>query len=261
MDMIFSDSNQYVQDTEVLQSALGFVSAMDIDIYVKRSFFINQWTTSISGGVIASFTKDHLVDEEFLYYRIQSENLQQIASKWVISCTLEGKSTLILSLLQGLIQWTPIIAILIISIAMFFLPPTIAKIFRRISIIGIIITYTFYVWKIGRLLYKAVTNRGIDYNGLNVIYDEESDIALMHQEHFALVKQLQETIWASKIVFYQWILHTKQLIHKPSLWRSIRSFFFPHEENPISYDPRIHETSQKLLSASFIWLTPTPPHA
>ncbi|MEI7562918.1 MAG: hypothetical protein WCJ39_04385 [bacterium] len=72
MDMTFSDSNQYVQNTEVLQSALGFVNAMDIDIYVKRSFSTSQDMTSISGGLIASFTKDHLIDEQFLYYRIQN---------------------------------------------------------------------------------------------------------------------------------------------------------------------------------------------
>lgn len=73
MDMIFSDSNQYVQNTEVLQSALGFVSAMDIDIYVKRSFSTSLNAMTLSGGFIASFTKDHLIDEQFLYYHIQPD--------------------------------------------------------------------------------------------------------------------------------------------------------------------------------------------
>jgi hypothetical protein len=35
----------------------------------------------------------------------------------------------------------------------------------------------------------------------------------------------------------------------------------PHEEIPASYDQRTHETTEKLLSASFIWLTPTAPNA
>ena len=101
MEMIFSDSNQYVQNTEALAGTLGFVSAMDIDIYVKRSFSTDVNATNISGGFIASFTKDHLIDEQFLYYRIHSDTAQKLlSSTGTITCTLEGKGSFVLNLMQ-----------------------------------------------------------------------------------------------------------------------------------------------------------------
>ena len=258
MAIVFSDSNQYVQDTQALQKALGFVNPLAIDIYVKRSFFLEEKSTTLSWGLIASFTKDHLVDEEFLYYQIQSPSLSSLPSTQTITCTLEGKSSFVLNLLQWLLQWTPIIALLIISIAMLFLPPALANIFRRISVIGIIITYSFYIYKIARLLYKAIITTGIDYNGLNVVYAQEQDIAIFPQDIFPALKDLATQIWAAKIVVYQWNLHIKQSIRTPSLWQSILLFFFPHEETPDSYDQHIDQTTQKIFSASFIWLPPTP---
>ena len=135
---------------------------------------------------------------------------------------------------------------------MLFLPPTIANIVRWISIIGIIITYMFYGWKIVRLLYKAVMDKGIDYNGLNVVYEQTSDFSLIPQEEFAAIKAFQEATAVSKLVFSQGELHLKQPLHKPSFRRNIRAFLVPHEEITQSYDQRVQETSQQILSASFI---------
>jgi hypothetical protein len=48
-----------------------------------------------------------------------------------------------------------------------------------------------------------VTNKGIDYKGLNVVYEQESDFALINQEQFAAIKTFQEETAVSKLVFFQ----------------------------------------------------------
>ncbi|MEI7562919.1 MAG: hypothetical protein WCJ39_04390 [bacterium] len=48
-----------------------------------------------------------------------------------------------------------------------------------------------------------MTNKGIDYNGLNVVYEQKSDFALISQEQFVSIKAFQEASSVSKLVFFQ----------------------------------------------------------
>jgi len=91
---------------------------------------------------------------------------------------------------------------LILAIVSLFLPPTLAAIARRISIIGIVITYMFFAWKIIRTLYKTITAKGIDYNGVNVLYEKNDDILRIHKEQINLVKELNKNLNIYKGVLF-----------------------------------------------------------
>ena len=201
-----------------------------------------------------------MVDEELIYYLIQPNIpgwFPQTAG--AVSCTLEGKGSFVLDLVQGFLQGTPLIAVLIITICMFILPPSIAKVVRRISLIGIIVTYLYYARKIIRFLYKTVMNKGIDYGGINVVCEQESDFTVITTEHIALIKQFQEGNAVQKTVVYQGALHMKQQTRKVSLWKSIVAIFFTRERPTNMYDAQIQTTIQNIFSTSFIWVT--TPHA
>jgi len=105
MNITFSDSNQYFQDTSLLQSQVDFVNAMDIDVFVQQSFSAADNELTVTGGYLKIFNKDHLIDDKFICYKIEKTNKQPLReSDGAIKFSIKDREFLVLNFVQGLIQ-------------------------------------------------------------------------------------------------------------------------------------------------------------
>lgn len=76
--LLFSQSNAYFPYEEMLQTSIGFANPLDIDTYIKQSFGLLTDTIMLTGAEVQCFTKDHLIDEHFICYKIEGINQKPI---------------------------------------------------------------------------------------------------------------------------------------------------------------------------------------
>ena len=78
IDIAFNDSNLYFQNTDILQSRIGFVSPINIDVFVKKSFAVTTENLLISGAYINVFNSSHGISDTFIVYQIALNNNQPL---------------------------------------------------------------------------------------------------------------------------------------------------------------------------------------
>lgn len=252
-NILFNDSNLYFPNAEILQSRIWFVNPMDIDIFVKKSFGVAEQNVLIYGAYIQAFNSNHVIDDMFIVYQIQLHNNQPIINT-------EGKITFNLkkqwffsgSTLNKIIQGIPIISIILLSVITFFMPTSIAKIFRYISLIGTSIVILFYGWKMIKIMYKLLTNKGIDYHGITVYYENKNDMFKINDAYIQTLKVLDE-IEISEVIVVDGIFYLKQEIRKVSLRQTIKNIFKNGNTDDTIIIPKIQKTIDFLLTISFIW--------
>lgn len=250
MGILFSDSNEYLQNPAFLQSDIWFVSPLDIDIYVKKSFTYTQDHVVVSGWHIQPFNSNHRISDPFVCYKIQSENNQPfISTQWSVTFNLEKKWFLNRTMIKNLIQGIPIFSLLIMSLITLVLPPTLANIFRYISIIGLVITLFFYSRKFVKVFYNLLKNTWIDYDGVVVHYQNSADSLLINSEYVDSLRQLY-AMNVQKVVLWQGVLYCKQQVVVPNFWTHIIHAFSHNDDTNI--DQKIFTTIQFIFSTSFI---------
>ena len=252
--ILFNDSNQYFPDANILQSSIGFVSPLDIDIYIKTSFGILSNQVMITWGAVECFNKDHLVDERFICYKIEGlDNKPLLKTEGFIKFNLEKQGFLSNGLIQGLIQGTPLISLLFLSLLTRILPATIANIFMYISIIGLLITCCFYARKIIKMFYLMIKSKEIDYNGIGIQYEKKGDMLSINDQYIDMLKQLNTTSKIQNIYLSNGTFYLKQITHKTTFWESIKNIFRTQTTNDQETKQTIETTVWFLLSTPFIW--------
>ena len=222
--LLFSQSDQYFPYEEMLQTSIGFSNPLDIDTYVKQSFGLLTDTLMLTWAEIQSFTKDHLIDEEFICYKIEGLNhTSLLPATGKISCNLKKQGLLSGGIIQSLIQWTPLLSLLILSIITRIVPANIATILTYISIIWVLITCCFYAVKITKSFISTLLSKEIDYDGVGIMYQNEVDKALITENTIAICKKIKETSNIDKIVVFEGNIFLKQTINKKSIRQSIKS--------------------------------------
>ncbi len=250
MGILFSDSNEYLQNPAFLQSDIWFVSPLDIDIYVKKSFTYMQDHVVVSGWHIQPFNSNHRISDPFVCYKIQSENNQPfISTQWSVTFNLEKQWFLHRTMIKNLVQGIPIFSLLIMSLITLVLPPTLANIFRYISIIGLVITLFFYSRKFVKVFYNLLKNTWIDYDGVLVYYQNSADSLLITSEHVDSLRQLY-AMNVQKVVLWQGALYCKQQVVAPNFWTHIIHAFSHNDD--IDIHQKIFTTVQFIFSTPFI---------
>jgi len=90
----------------------------------------------ITGGSIECFNKDHLVDERLICYKIEGlDKKSLLITQGFIKFNLEKQGFFGNGILQSLIQGTPLLSLLVLTILTRILPAAIAEIITTISII------------------------------------------------------------------------------------------------------------------------------
>jgi len=254
INIMFSDSNQYFSNAKILQTDVGFVNPLDIDIYVKRSFSCVHNNVTIAWWNIQTFNKDHMIDERFVCYQIALVSGQPfLKTEWIVKFNLENKWFFTMNLIQNLLQWVPLITILVLAILTFLLPAWIAKVIRYVTLIWILITLVYYVWKILKIFINTLRSKGIDYGGVTVNYEKDEDISNINEEYVKILKDLWTDLDVQKIALYNWQFYLKQLIGKKTFFNMIKNIFITQVSNDYDTDQLIQDTVSFLLTTSFIW--------
>jgi len=253
INIIFNDSNLYLQNPDILQSQIGFVSPMDIDIYVKRSFSITNIQTTISWWYIQAFNKDHMIDEYFNYYKIQLNNWKAIIpSQWMIKFDLENGGLLGWWLIQSIIQSTPIISILLFTLLSFLFPAWIAIVMRYISILWILFSIVFFAYKFIKFFIKVLQSKWVEYNWVNVSFENTQDIFFIKPEYVETLKILWEDRKIQKIVLLNWEFHLKQILKRTSVRQTFKNIFIWQKIEDSQSQIKIQNTISFILSTWFI---------
>jgi len=235
--LLFSQSNAYFPYEEMLQTSIGFANPLDIDTYIKQSFGLLTDTIMLTGAEVQCFTKDHLIDEHFICYKIEWINQKPI----IIT---EGKI-----IIQWFIQGTPVFSLIILSILTRIAPAKIANILMDISLIGLLITCCFYGFKMIRGLIRTIFSKEIDYDGISINYDKMTDNKLITPQIINSLKELKKTIKIDKFVLLEGNLFFKQTINKKTIRQSIKEKFSRSSTNTLLNDntTKIQQTVSILL--------------
>lgn len=224
--IMFNESNLYFQDTKFLQSEIWFVNMLTIDIHVKKSFSAITNELNINWWDIEVFNKDHIIDEHFICYKINTiTNKPIIQSQWMITIDLTSRESISKKLIKTFLQWLPLVSLFILSIITAILPAKIAFVFRYISIIGILITCVFYAFKVLKMFYKTLTSKAIDYDGINVYYQFKEDMSIICTEDIINLKNFYSEFGIQKLVFIHWLCYIKQTITETSYRERAKSIF------------------------------------
>ncbi len=248
--LLFSQSNAYFPYEEMLQTSIGFANPLDIDTYIKQSFGLLTDTIMLTGAEVQCFTKDHLIDEHFICYKIEGINQKPVLiTDWKISCNLIKQWFFKSGLIQWLIQGTPILSLCILSLLTRIAPPKIANILMYISLIGLLITCCFYGFKLIKGLIKTIFSKEIDYDGIGITYEKETDHKLVHTEFLKKIEQLEQIYKIDKLVLFQGNIFFKQTINKKTVRQSIKEKFSRTSTNSIQSDntTKIQQTVSWLL--------------
>lgn len=251
-DISFSDSNKYLQDTSILQSEVWFVSQLNIDIYVKKTFKYSQDGITVSGWYIKSFNSSHRISDSFVCYKIQLINNQPfVSTQWAVTFDLKKEWFFSWTMIKNIIQGLPIVSLLIISIITLILPPFLANIFRYINIIGMVILLFFYGRKFIKIFYNLLKNKWIDYNGVTVRYKNKADTLTITPEYIEILKKLHG-MNIQKVVLWKGDLYCKQNFTEPNFWTTIANIFSHDQYSNIAIDKIVFSTIEFLFSTSFI---------
>ncbi|PJA48825.1 MAG: hypothetical protein CO170_01400 [candidate division SR1 bacterium CG_4_9_14_3_um_filter_40_9] len=250
--ILFSDSNLYFQDTSSLQSNIGFINPMDIDIYVKKSFSCFQEPVNIIGGYIQAFNSSHRIDQACTCYKINLTNNQPLLqAEGIITFDLEHQGFINQDMIKNLIQGLPIIAIALLSLLTLVAPAPIATSLRYISIIGMVVMIFYYGRKMIKMFYKMLKAKGVDYEGVMVYYEKNSDLLNINKEYIAILKELR-IMKIEKIVAKNGEFYLKQTIEKPSFRKIIKGIFVTMPSDETVIQQTIENTIRFLLQTSFI---------
>ena len=248
--LLFAQSNAYFPHEELLQSSINFVNPLDIDTYIKQSFGLLTDSLMLTWAEVIAFSKDHLVDEHFLCYKIEwLNNKKLIETQWVITCNFKKEGLFAKGFIQWIIQWMPIMSILILSLISRLAPAGVATVLMYISLIWMIITCCFYAVKMIKFFIKIILSKEIEYGNMNVVFINHEDSKIMSEAVASIFKELHKTQNIEKIVFFQGSLFFKQSIKGPTVWESIKEKFrFKSVAKPVEdYTPKIQQTVSYLL--------------
>lgn len=248
--LLFAQSNAYFPNEELLQSSINFVNPLDIDTYIKQSFGLLTDSIMLTGAEVLPYTKDHLVDEHFLCYKIEGlNNKKLIDTKWVITCNFKKEGIFGKWFIQGIIQGMPIMSILILSLISRLAPAGVANVLMYISLIWMIITCLFYAVKLVKFFIKIILSKEIEYGNMNVTFINHEDSKIISEDIANIFKELHKTQDIDKIVFFQGSLFFKQSIKGATVWESIKDKFrFKSVSKPVEeYTPKIQQTVSYLL--------------
>lgn len=251
----YSESNQYFPNTDNVLTTLGCVNPLDIDTYIKRSFSASYQAITLNGALVEAFTKDHLVDDRFVIYQIIPT--PALSNQGMVTYTPMKKWYFSWSFVAGVIQGTPLIALLFLSLLSLILPASVAKILRDISIIGLVITYLYYAYKMLRVLYKTITNKGIDYHGVNVVCDVPSDLTKINDATVDHIQTLFTSSMVTKVISYHGAWYVKQSTGKVKVSSTIFAIFKPQASVDIELPPMVQSITPALMALAFISSTPT----
>ena len=248
--LLFAESNAYFPHEELLQSSINFVNPLDIDTYIKQSFGLLTDSLMLTWAEVTPFSKDHLIDEHFLCYKIEGlNNKKLVQTEWIITCNFKKEGLFAKGLIQGLIQGMPIMSILILSLISRLAPASIANILMYISLIWLIITCCFYAVKMVKFFIQTILSKEIEYGNMNVIFINHEDSKIISEDIAKIFKELHKTQNIDKIVFFQWSLFFKQSTKGSTVWETIKDKFRlksidkPSED----YKPKIQQTVSYLL--------------
>ncbi len=222
----FNDSNLYFQNTQFLQSTIWFVSIVDIDTYVKYSFTSTIGELIVFWWDIKTFNKDHIENENFVVYQIQStNNLPLIQSQDMIRIDLSDEWFISKSFIKNLLQWFPFFTLILIWVLTTILPAKIAIVFQYISLIWIFAVLLYYISKIIKVFYKTITSKAIDYNWVSVYYRNRADLLNINPEYIEELKKLSNQFAIKEIVFIQWVCLIKQVPYQVRLSGFLKNIF------------------------------------
>lgn len=249
----FNDSNLYFPNAETLQSRIWFVNPIDIDVFVQKSFEIQKENMLMSGAYIKVFNSSHVISDTFLVYKIHPNANQNIfQTKGKITFKLENQWIFSGGLIKKILQSMPLISIMLLMFITFLMPTNIAKIFGVISLIGMIILIFVYGWKIAKIMYKLLTSKGIDYDGVIVYFENQHDILKIKDTHIQTLKLLNE-INILEIVLVDGVFYLKQEVNNISLRQTIINMFKKRNTDDALIVSKIYETMDFLLTDAFIW--------
>lgn len=224
--ILFSESNAYFPYEELLQNRIWFSNTLDIDTYVKESFGVLTDKIMITGGDIQCFSKDHLIDEEFICYKIEGLNhTALIKSEGMIKYNLGDQGLLKKGLIQWIIQGSPILSLIILNIITRILPGKIANVLMYVSIVGLIITCCFYSVKIIKRIIKRFFSKEIKANGIGILLEKQDDIRIINKELALQYKELYKNCKIEEIVILEWSVFLKQKLKEESIRESIKGKF------------------------------------
>jgi hypothetical protein len=175
-----------------------------------------------------------------------------IKTEWMVAFDLEKHGFFSGTAVKNIIQWMPLLSILIIALLTLILPSSIARIFRYISIIGIVVTMFFYAWKFIKIFYNILKNKWIDYNGITVHYQKDTDILVINDEYVMILKELHQ-MSIQIVVLSGGIFYLKQILKRPTFRGIIKSMFTTIPIDDILIQQTVQDTIKFLFATSFIW--------
>lgn len=214
MPLLFTSSNQYFQDAAILQSRVWFVAPLAMDIYVATSFsgFLN--TLVLTGGYFQTFTKNHVIDDSFLCYRIERIDHQALFPlSWKLTLTFTDQWFSVSGFVKKILQGMPVVSLLIFSLLTRVFPPAVAQVFTYISLVWLLITGAFYARKFVKYLLSIFKTKAITYQDVHMIYENPLDVVHVPPSFIDLCRTLHTLLPISSFVLCDGMLYIKQSLN------------------------------------------------
>ncbi|MDR0650075.1 MAG: hypothetical protein LBG59_01355 [Candidatus Peribacteria bacterium] len=160
---------------------------MSIDIYIKYSFQLVEEIYFIQGAEIEGFNTEHTTTEQGILYKIGFANpkYRDIQSLFI---NLEEIKDRIQGTLRKSIKGFPIWPWIIFLLVLVLLPGTLGKVIMYVNVVGIVLLFTYSVFKTIKYLYTLLKKTTTSYQGFTINYTQNSDTTFLNDE---LLSQLQ----------------------------------------------------------------------
>lgn len=236
--MQVSHSKEFFPEVESLIK-IGFVPILATDIYIDTSFHI-PWGAEISGALIQTFTKDNVIDSNFICYKIplSSEYMTDLP----LSITLATNKNQLLNLGRNFIKTIPWLPFIIFNLLFLLLPASINSVFVIINILWIVVITLYYLWSFARFMFKYINEKSVFIKGQKVNYENAQDLLVLWDNDMkALLPLIQ--LWIHNAVIYQQSLYFKQSVLEQDIIATIKNL----TSDPWIYEQRLFMQTKSIL--------------
>ncbi len=210
-ELQFSSSKLFFQHQNQMLQKIWFVSPMTIDIHYKYTFQEIRSDYFVEWGEFEWLTVDHDVHEQWIIYKVWFLNPR---FKWVKNLSIDLKRNFvdnvsIRPLVRGFLWWCVVFAILFWLYNLFKL----WKVLFWLNVIWVSILFLFYAWKFVSFFYKKSKINKVDYWGLKISYNNQSDALMLSSEMMDVLKKISKDFWIIKFCYTGNCVYLLQDIH------------------------------------------------
>lgn len=219
-DLKFSPSKLYFQHQNQLLQKIWFVSPMSMDIHFKYTFqevwldfFVEWWE-------FEWITVDHDVHEQWIIYKV---GFLHPKFKNVENFSLDMKKNYldnpsIWPLIRWLLVWLIVLGIL----SWFWSKWQFGQILLWINLVWAAILLIFYGVKIGKIFYKKLNTKSVDYWWFTLNYSNHSDALMVSPEMLKILDILGRVFWVTKFCYTWNCIYLLQDVHDRA-WKRLAS--------------------------------------